>query len=105
VQETTLAVLIPDEREQARVDGELNEPPGSAKAVLIQALRSHEAIRRWIAADTSRFISLGGGEGPLLPVGVLYVCPQKEYAVARESPSDDVLCCPLDRSVLERHDR
>jgi hypothetical protein len=101
-----LADLIPDEPERARVDSQLaralNEPPGHAKPALMEALRSHEAIRAWIAADTDRFVSQVGDV--MSPVGVLYVCPEKNYAVVREVPSDEVLLCPKDGSVLERYD-
>jgi hypothetical protein len=101
-----LAELIPDERERARLDSQLaralNEPPGSAKPALMDALRSHEAIRRRVAADTDRFVSQVGDV--MSPVGVLYVCPEKNYTVVREVPSDEVLVCPKDGSVLERYD-
>jgi hypothetical protein len=101
-----LAELIPDPGERARVAGELaralGEPPGSARPALMEALRSHEAVRRWMAGDTDRMV------GPLgdvtSSIGVLYVCPQKNYAVVREVPSDEVVLCPKDGSVLERYD-
>jgi len=106
-----LAELIPEERERARVDSELaqalNEPPGSAKPALMEALRSHEAVRNWVAADTDRFVGMVGPVGPVTTspvVGVLYVCPKKDYAVVREVPSDKALLCPKCGSVLERHD-
>jgi hypothetical protein len=101
-----LAELIPDERERVRVDSQLaqalNEPPGNAKPALMAALRSHEAIRRWIAADTDRVFSLAGDVTS--SVGVLFVCPKKDYTVVREAPTEEVLVCPKDGSVLERYD-
>lgn len=100
-----LTELIPDEHERRRADGDLaralNEPPGSAKPALMEALRSHEGIRRWVAADTDRIV---GQLGDLTqPIGVLYVCPLKDYTVVREAPMDAELLCPNDRSVLERY--
>ena len=98
-----LAELIPDEPERRQADGDLaralNEPPGSAKAALMEALRAHEGIRRWVAADTDRIV---GQLGDLTsPIGVLYVCPRKDYTVVREAPPDEELRCPHDGSVLE----
>jgi hypothetical protein len=101
-----LAELILDEHERARIDsdlaGALNEPPGNAKPALMEALRSHEAIRRWVAADTDRFVSQQGDV--MSPVGVLYMCPEKNYAIVLEMPPDEVLLCPKDGSVLERYE-
>jgi hypothetical protein len=101
-----LAELIPDEQERASADSHLasalREPPARAKPALIEALRSHDAIRWWIAADTDRAASLKGD--PISPIGVLYVCPQKDYSVVREVPPGEVLLCPRDDSVLERYD-
>jgi hypothetical protein len=100
-----LAELIPDEQERRKADRDLahalHEPPGSAKPVLMEALRSHEGIRRWVAADTDRMIvQLGDLTSP---IGVLYVCPRKNYTVVRETPVDEELLCPKDGSVLERY--
>lgn len=101
-----LAELIPDEHERARIGSyltrALEEPPGNAKPALMEALRSHEAIRRWVAADTDRFVSQLGDVMP--PVGVLYACPEKNYAIVLEVPPNEVLLCPKDGSVLERYD-
>ena len=102
-----LAELIPDEQERREADGELaralDEPPGNAKPALMAALRSHEGVRRWVAADTDRIVGLLGDLTE--PIGVLYVCPQKDYTVVREAPPDGELLCPKDGSVLERYDR
>lgn len=100
-----LADLIPDEPERRQADGDLaralNEPPGSAKPALMEALRSHEGIRRWVAADTDRIV---GQLGDLTePIGVMYACPKKDYTVVRETPADEELLCPNDGSVLERY--
>lgn len=101
-----LAELIPDEGERARVDSDLasalTEPPGNAKLALMEALRSHEATRRWMAADTDRIAGQGGDVTS--QIGVLFVCPRQNYAVVREELTDEVLLCPKDGSVLERHD-
>ena len=100
-----LAELIPDEHERRQADSDLaralNEPPGSAKPALMEALRSHEGIRRWVTADTDRIV---GQLGDLTqPIGVLYVCPLKDYTVVREAPVDAEFLCPNDGSVLERY--
>ena len=101
-----LPQLIPDEGQRARADIQLaqalNEPPGKAKSALMSALRSHEAIRRWVAADTDRMVSLAGDVTSSL--GVLFVCPRKDYTLVREAPAEEVLLCPNDGSVLERYD-
>lgn len=101
-----LAELIPDEHERARVDSDLaralNEPLGNVKPALLEAFRSHEAIRRWMAADTDRAVIQGGDVTS--QIGVLFACPQKNYTVVREVPTDEVLLCPKDGSVLERYD-
>ncbi len=100
-----LAELIPDEDERRRADGDLaralSEPPGSAKTALMEVLRSYEGIRRRIAADTDRGVGQLGD--PTQPVGVLYVCPHKDYTVVRETLADGDLLCPKDGSVLERY--
>ena len=101
-----LAEVIPEEHERARVDSDLaralSEPPGRAKPALLEALRSHDAIRRLVAADTDRAVGLSGDA--ISPIGVLYVCPQKNYSVVLEVPPDEALLCPKDGSVLERYD-
>src|SRR5229473_176908 len=100
-----LPVLIPDESQRQQADQDLaralNEPPGSAKPALMDALRSHEGLRRWVAADTDRSLGLLGD--PTEAIGVLYVCPKKDFAVVHETPTDGVLRCPNDDSALERH--
>jgi hypothetical protein len=101
-----LPELIPDEDERRRADGDLaralNEPPASAKPALMEALNSHEGIRRWVAADTDRIVYPGGdptGSG----FGVLYACPRKDYTVVRETLVDGDLLCPNDGTVLYRY--
>jgi hypothetical protein len=100
-----LSELIPDEDERRQADGDLaralNEPPASAKPALMEALTSNEAIRRWIAADTDRIVGQLGD--PTQPIGVLYVCPRKDYTVALETLVDGDLRCPNDGSVLDRY--
>ena len=55
-----LTELIPDEQARRQADLDLDRalagPPGSAKPALMAALRSHEGIRRWVAADTDRLV-------------------------------------------------
>jgi len=100
-----LTELIPDDDERRQADGDLtralNEPPATAKPALMEALRSHEGIRRWVAADTDRIVAQLGD--PTEPIGVLYVCPRKDYTVVRETLVDGELLCPKDGSVLERY--
>ena len=100
-----LAELIPDEDERRQADGDLaralSEPPGSAKPALMEALRSHEGIRRWVAADTDRGVGQLGDVTE--PIGVLYVCPRKNYTVVRETLVTGELLCPKDGSVLQRY--
>jgi len=101
-----LPELIPDEGERQQADRDLaralNELPGSAKPALTDALRSHEGLRCWVAADTDRSIGMLGDLTE--PIGVLYVCPHKDYTVVRDTPTDDVLRCPHDDSVLVRYE-
>jgi hypothetical protein len=100
-----LAELIPDADARRQADGDLaralSEPPGSAGPALLEALRSHEGIRRWIAADTDRAVGMLGDATQ--PVGVLYVCPRKNYTVVREAPPESDLTCPIDGTVLVRY--
>ncbi len=100
-----LPELIPDEGERRQADRDLaralNEPPGSAKSALMDALRSHEGLRRWVAADTDRSVGMLGDLTE--SIGVLYVCPHKDYTVVRDTPADGVLRCPHDDSVLKRY--
>lgn len=100
-----LAELVPDDDERRQADSDLaralSEPPGGAKTALMEVLRSHEGIRRWVAADTDRAV---GQLGDLTePVGVLYVCPRKNYTVVRETLVTGELLCPKDGLVLERY--
>jgi len=100
-----LTELIPDDDERRQADGALtralNEPPASAKPALMEALRSHEGIRRWVAADSNRMISQLGDLTE--SIGVLYVCPNQDYTVVRETLVDGELLCPKDGSVLQRY--
>ena len=101
-----LAELIPDEDERRQADADLaralNEPSASAKPALMEALRSHAGIRRWIAADTDRVVSQLGD--PTASISVLYACPREDYTVALEGLVDGDLLCPHDGSVLYRYD-
>jgi hypothetical protein len=97
-----LAELIPDEDERRRADGDLaralGEPPGSGGPALLGALRSHEGIRRWVAADTDRAVGTLGDITE--PIGVLWVCPRKNYTVVRVTSPEGDLTCPIDGTVL-----
>lgn len=100
-----LPELIPDADERRQAEGELaralSEPPATAKSALMAALRAHEGIRRWVAADTDRIV---GQLGDLTQsIGVLYVCPRKNYTVVRETLVEGELLCPVDGSTLERY--
>jgi hypothetical protein len=100
-----LAELIPDEDERRRAEGDLaralGEPAGRAGPALLEALRSHEGIRRWIVADTDRAVGILGD--PTQPIGVLYVCPRKNYTIVCEAPPEGDLTCPFDGTVLVRY--
>jgi hypothetical protein len=100
-----LPELIPGEDERRQADDDLaralNEPPASAKPALKAALRSHEGIRRWVAADTDRIVGLPGDITSSF--GVLYACPRKDYTVVHDTLVDGELLCPHDGSVLYRY--
>ena len=99
-----LPAKIPDDRERARVDDRLaqalSQPQGSAGPALTEALRSHEAIRGRMEADQDRVVAPAGDSQGV--IGVLFVCPKRDYSVVRDSPTDEALLCPNDGSVLER---
>jgi hypothetical protein len=98
-----LPALIPDEEERSRVDAELADalaqPPCDADSAILRALRSHQAVVDWLRADRSRATSLVDQRPPQL--GVLYVCPNKDYSVVLEVLSDEALLCPHCPSVLQ----
>jgi|SRR5580693_1406660 hypothetical protein len=101
-----LRALIPDDRERTQVNDQLAEalsrPRGSAEPALIEALRCHEAIRERLDADSDRLVApVGDSHGV---IGVLFICPRKDYSVVRENPVDDPPICPKDGLVLERFD-
>lgn len=98
--------LMPDEAERGQADRDLSqalsEPKGGAKTALMAALLAHPAIRRWVAADTDRIV---GQLGDLTEsIGVLYVCPRKDYTVVLEELEDEPRC-PHDGTVLVRYQR
>lgn len=99
-----LPAMIPDDRERARVDDRLaralSQPRGSAGSALTEALRSHEAIRDRLEADHDRVAAPAGDSQGV--IGVLFVCPQRDYSVVRDRPTDEALLCPNDGSVLAR---
>ena len=51
--------------------------------------------------DTDRTADLSGDATGEL--GVLFFCPNKDYAVVREVVADEVPTCPHDGAVLVRH--
>lgn len=99
-----LPELIPDADERRVVDGDLAralaKPPAEAEPALAQALRSHGAVRDRLEADTIRFSGQSGD--PTEPLGVLFFCPNKDYSVIRDAPTDAALLCPHDGAVLQR---
>jgi len=100
-----LAELIPDADERHRADGDLaralGEPPGEAKPALMEALRAHEGVRRWMAADPLRAVNQLGDLTEAIVV--LYVCPNEDYTVALDAPPDGELLCPHDGEPLTRY--
>ena len=101
-----LPELIPDPGQREPVDralaAALAEPPGPARAALVTALRSHEALLRWLAVDRDRGPGTLGN--PTESIGVLYICPRQDYSVVPDVPPKGPLFCPHDDSILERHD-
>jgi hypothetical protein len=102
--------LIGDAAERDEVAVSLSQalglPAGTAHSALRAALGSHPAVREWMRHKTrvteqvSRIIGpLGRGTGT---VGVLFVCPELDYSIVRETVSDETLLCPNDGSVLQR---
>lgn len=100
-----LAELVPDEDERRKADGDLaralSEPPGEAKPTLMEALRAHEGVRRWMAADPLRAVNQLGNLTEA--IGVLYVCPNEDYTVALDTPPDGEVLCPHDGVPLKRY--
>jgi hypothetical protein len=98
-----LSTLIPDEEERGRVEAELadalTQPPGDADGAILRVLRSHQAVLDWLRTARSRATSLVDQRPPQL--GVLYVCPNKDYSVVPEGLSDQALLCPHCDSVLQ----
>jgi hypothetical protein len=108
--QTELPTLITDLTErgpvEAALDQALSQSPGTAKEALRTALRSHPATRDWmrrrapIDGETDRAI---GTLGSVLTVGVLFVCPEGNYGVMRQTITGEALFCPIDGSLLQRH--
>ena len=96
--------LIADADERSAVDDDLAralaEPPGDAGPALAEALRSRDAVRDRLEADAIRFPGQSGD--PTEPIGVLFFCPNKDYSVVRDVPTDEALLCPNDGAVLQR---
>ncbi|MCU7729930.1 hypothetical protein ODJ79_39965 [Actinoplanes sp. KI2] len=99
-----LPAMIADDSERAevadRLTRALSQPRGSARPALTEALRSHEAIRDRLELDQDRAITLAGDSQGV--IGVLFACPRRDYSVVRDRPTDEVLLCPNDGSVLDR---
>jgi hypothetical protein len=104
--------LVDDAAERAAIEADLalalDQPPRTAHDELRRAIASHAATREWMRRRTSATEDADRAIGPLgdasAAIGVLYMCPQKDYSVVREGPTEEVLLCPNDGSVLERYD-
>jgi len=99
-----LSELIADTGERTAVDDDLAralaQPPGDAGPALAEALRSHGAVRDRLEADAIRFPGQVGD--PAGAIGVLFFCPNNDYSVVRDVPTDEALLCPNDGAVLQR---
>jgi hypothetical protein len=102
--------LIDDAAERAAVDADLSQaldqPTGSAYDALRGAIASHAATREWMRRRTSDVGDTDRAIGPLGPptavLGVLFICPNKDYSFVRETLADEVPRCPYDGSALVR---
>jgi hypothetical protein len=97
--------LVPDPQERAVVAADLvralAQPSGAAEAALASALRSHPAVRDRLGVDIDRVGGLPGD--PTGEIGVLYVCPQRDYSLVREVVAAEWPICPNDGTPLERY--
>jgi len=104
--------FIGDAAERAAIETDLtlalDQPPGTAHDALRKAIGSRAATREWMRRRTSVTEDHDRAIGPLgLPtsaLGVLFICPNNDYSVVRETVTDAVLLCPHDGAVLERQD-
>jgi len=104
-----LATLIPDSTAREPVDNllvrALDQPAGTATEALHDALSSHPATRDWMRRTTGVTKETDAAISPLgaaLAPNPLYICPEGDYSVVRETVASDVLLCPNDGSILER---
>jgi hypothetical protein len=107
--QTELPALIADAAAREPVEQNLtqalDQPAGTATDALHAALSSHPATRDWMRRTTGITKDVDAAVGTLgavLAAGPLFVCPEGDYSVVRESVSSDVLFCPNDGSILER---
>jgi hypothetical protein len=98
---TRLADLVPDPAERAEVDARLAGALAGDKDALLAAIRADPRTSAVLEADTDRTVDLSGDVTATL--GVLFYCPNKDYAVVREVVADEVPTCPHDGAVLLRH--
>ncbi|RZB13795.1 hypothetical protein StrepF001_42225 [Streptomyces sp. F001] len=102
-----LPVLVADADERERLDRDLGQaleqPAGTAAAALRQVLQSHPAVRDWVETDNDRSITTLPGDSTS-QLGVLFVCPNRDYSTVREVVTSEVLVCPHDGAALERYD-
>jgi hypothetical protein len=106
--------LIVDAQERERVDkqlaGALALPSGTANIALRRALRSHDAIHRFMlsqAAATNETEILGADRavgllGKPLAIGVYFICPKCGHKAVRETLSDETPTCPDHGAVMIR---
>ena len=108
----TLPNLIDDAAERTAIEADLaqalDQPPGTAHDALREGIASHAATREWMRRRVPITEDRDRGIGPLghptAVLGVLFVCPELNYSVVRETVTDEALFCPYDGSVLERQD-
>lgn len=97
---TELPTQIPDQVERTPVvdaiTAALDIPAGESRLPLLYALSSHEATRRWMLAHGAApadVVRVGVAGDPTTPLGLYYVCPNKdEDAVLLSIPARPPLC-------------
>jgi hypothetical protein len=114
-----LPELIADARQRERVDRQLSDAlalaPGTAAIALRKALRSHEATRGFLQAETSavpeqmmpghdRAIGMLGAPGVGSIIGTYFVCSECDYDEVRETLADGTPVCPVHGPVMMRKD-
>jgi hypothetical protein len=112
--EADLPNVIEDEQERrlasADIAAALAKPEGAARSALLKVLRARPETRAWAAARTGDkepdiVRAIPGLPGaPAAPIGVHYVCPNCDYDLYLDKPTDRPGHCPHDGRALVRAD-